>query len=158
MIMKLSLWDLKPNLSSSSGFLCSHHEVIPMGFETISRRNATISHFIMKLSLWDLKPKDIDASKKKILYHEVIPMGFETSTRSARETRAYDHEVIPMGFETISMNYLTESGKTIMKLSLWDLKPRVPSFSLPKSLYHEVIPMGFETSCLQRNSISSDLS
>ena len=56
------------------------------------------------------------------MYHEVVPMGFETIWgRLIKETTLY-HEVVPMGFETLA-SVSSGTSVTIMKLSLWDLKP-----------------------------------
>ena len=57
----------------------------------------------MKLSLWDLKHGSINPKAE----------GFE------------DHEVIPMGFETMLSQTHPSDSSLIMKLSLWDLKPRL---------------------------------
>ena len=80
-----------------------NHETIPMGFETdeITKRQ-----------------------KESAKHHETIPMGFETrmNTKFAGK-KEDDHETIPMGFETLLRSAMTISS-SIMKPSLWDLKPR----------------------------------
>ena len=63
------------------------------------------------------------AMSKMLAHHEAIPMGFETRVWSTRRCNTGNHEAIPMGFETKVPGNLRRRGQSIMKPSLWDLKP-----------------------------------
>ena len=55
---EVSLWDLKPGMSSPVSFACLIWS-IPMGFETEQRYDTKIKKNGFEVSLWDLKPQAI---------------------------------------------------------------------------------------------------
>ena len=72
-------------------------------------------------------------------------MGFETEDFEPPATVKTDHEVVPMGFETFFRSEQNTFRFLIMKLSLWDLKPKFIKLIFCDVFHHEVVPMGFET-------------